>query len=203
MLWKETLHSPLLQRNYISSGQLISDFMHKTEWYESAAFKRALLREQGARYDWKFGLLFTMGMALLIGGAAHWHQKPVGGSWELTYLIAFSPGLLITGVIPMIERLSTNRIVVSDKGLTRSVVRGGAVQLFHWSWDRIESAEVGVALLDGIEFPALWIRETNGDTFPVAISPLTDHQFLRSVFAMKDKPYVGDDLLNDSTHRST
>ncbi|MEZ6055895.1 MAG: hypothetical protein R3C01_04245 [Planctomycetaceae bacterium] len=167
--------------------------MNKLEWYEPARFKRALSYSQGERVNIRFAVMFTVGVAAVIIAATHWHQKPVGGSWLLTYLVSLSPGLVLFGVIPLIERCSTNRIVLSDKGLTRSIVRGGGLQLYHWPWDDIAKGEVGSVILDEIEFPALLIETTAGEIIPVAITQLTDRNQLRQLFASHETPLAETD----------
>ena len=161
----------------------------KTEWLEPPAFKRALERSQGIAFSvWPAARIAGI-VTLVMFAALAWHRKPLaGGSWPLTFLVCFLPGLCVF-VLPLIEWAASNKIVLSKNGLTRSVMNGGGIQMTQWTWEQIHGARMTNVVFDSETFPAIVLDTSNGPV-PVGLAEKTNRSLVRDLFETHDKPFA-------------
>jgi len=161
--------------------------MDKMQWEEPAAFKRAMARRDGTGPNY----LKSCGMGALLCAvtlaAIAYHGNLIADSWLISILVCFSFIPVVGFLISMIGQISTNKIIVSGNGITRSVAQGSGLTMMTWLWENVVCGHIGVVVLEGHTFPALLLEMDAGEEVAIGITSKTDLKLLRDLFQANGK----------------
>ncbi|MEZ6067703.1 MAG: hypothetical protein R3B90_18775 [Planctomycetaceae bacterium] len=132
---------------------------------------------------------FSVGITVVLFAAVAWHGTVIADSHLVTALVALVPGGLIW-MVPLIEAVTSNKIVLSDRGLTRSVSRGGAIQMEQWPWDEILGGRVGPPTFAGWDEDVLLIDIGAESPLPFELPARTVLLQVRDHFSERGRPFL-------------
>ena len=166
--------------------------MKPLSWTEPRPYRRRVNLEShklAGRENFEFAVV-SFAVLLAIRWTAGLHPSPDQHppDWQIVIPAVAVVSLMIAFLLPIIMLwIATAIVVVSDLGINHNVMWGRGWRHNFWSWDEVESTEIGTEMRSGQSFRVLGIQLVNGERICLAVSPQVRDEDLVSAFAARGR----------------